>query len=558
MQLNLPPPPLIHITFSGQPAVSTGVVNLAALLGSTDFLLVRHVPPTEGADVYDTYDENDSVINGSQYDADKNEINNNKKKHTNVNDSDGVNGNSNPIDGFVSQRRKLQLCDHAGLPLGCFAVEGGGRYEVVRRSDIHVGVGISLNTREKKKRKRNTREEEGEEEEKQIKEQEGEKEEEEEYPLSAEEKRRKKKREKRRQWAEKMKEVGADRGENRSVPLRSRSGNEKTTTTVREEENEKEEEKEEERNITEKVLSEEGVQRVSLDTPLTDSPTDSQQPLEQSEQKQQEEEEKKEKEKAKDEGKTLSRPPPTQEPHSPSLADSPLPVKEVRRRRRPLNQVSSSSSTERKQVQYTNGNQQEGEKEQHSGKEPLSAEKKHKNNKNNNKEHNSHAEENTNVVEKHKVNKSSNLRNSAGSSTTDDETFITRAVKNTAVEKGLRDGRSSSSSSSSSSSGSKGRRRKSNKNHDDHDSLLDVLKKNTTPTITATAATGREREITPIREEGREEELWSEVPSQQRPSANGWMPLESPALGFTSVDNTLSQDFSLDSSSATSSADQMF
>ncbi|PBJ80176.1 hypothetical protein BCY84_01785 [Trypanosoma cruzi cruzi] len=100
MQLNLPPPPLINITFSGQPAISTGVVNLRVLLGSMDYVLVKHVQGEENhADISDNTDA-DGVISS------------------------------------VRRQRQLQVCEHAGQPLGCFLVEAGGSYEVVRHDDL--------------------------------------------------------------------------------------------------------------------------------------------------------------------------------------------------------------------------------------------------------------------------------------------------------------------------------------------------------------------------------------------------------------------------------------
>ncbi|RNF26698.1 uncharacterized protein Tco025E_01096 [Trypanosoma conorhini] len=122
MQANLPPPPLVSITFSGQPALSTGVVNLRALLGSAEYVLVGTVQARTRA--------------GRAATADAAEDPDDAYTEEEAEDASSGEHSGRPAG---SARRRLQLCEHAGLPLGCFFVEAGGSYEVVRRDDIQWG-----------------------------------------------------------------------------------------------------------------------------------------------------------------------------------------------------------------------------------------------------------------------------------------------------------------------------------------------------------------------------------------------------------------------------------
>ncbi|KEG11109.1 hypothetical protein DQ04_02971030 [Trypanosoma grayi] len=426
MQLNLPPPPLIHITFSGQPAVSTGVVNLAALLGNTEYLLVRVLPTGDRVREEDGYIDSDDGVNDGIYN----------------------NGSSN---GAVSTQRwqRLQLCEHAGLPLGCFAVEDGGSYEVVRRGDVRFSSTEAV-----------------------VKD---------EAAVPAEAvaaPRKQKKRDKKRKRREETEEMLKTNAKPR------RQSDRKVTEAATSEEVEQHNEGTEEVNGGGATSGVVRLQRVHLETPATQTL------MEEEEQQQQERE---------------------RRSVSPPLVASHLPIMEAKKRRRPLNNSSSCGSSR------SRDEQQQQQQAKHHSRDEYTKETQH-------------GMENARAMEPNRSETPTPPRRTASSSTTNDEAHASRVAGAARVTK------ASPVAAQDNGVGSP---------------QQDVLRNGAMPLLPP-----------PEAEEDAQAEVESRDSSSSYRPSNGihgtWVPQESPALGFTSVDNTLSQDFSLGSSSVTSSADYVY
>ncbi|PWV10915.1 hypothetical protein C3747_64g132 [Trypanosoma cruzi] len=464
MQLNLPPPPLINITFSGQPAISTGVVNLRVLLGSMDYVLVKHIQGEENhADISDNTDA-DGVISSGR------------------------------------RQRQLQVCEHAGQPLGCFLVEAGGSYEVVRHDDLQWGLSggdLQNGGPAVGKRKKSPEEQRGGKEE-------------------LADARRKRKRERKQQGREeKAGEVGKEkkrsrisrhREEKKSAMMAVVSASMEKSNVNEKDDNDgndapRREEKEangqemyavQEGNEVENTAGEDAttpLQRVHLETPPSHSTPV---PLE-------------EKSKAREglvEKKAVS----------PPLVESRLPILKEKRHRHSRESLSRSSAygpDEMKSQDQTLEPQDGGKKEENQRK------------RNNSKRATHRGSGVTGTVLEGVNGAATSPRSRASTADTRKETHPPRVgIKTTTTDPfGNADenfGRNSP------------RKR---------------LESGTSATVEA------EKEVGNVQ---------TDAHGSSHMSPNGWAPNESPALGFTSVNNTLSQDFSLDSSSITSSADYVY
>ncbi|EAN95346.1 hypothetical protein TcCL_NonESM01528 [Trypanosoma cruzi] len=464
MQLNLPPPPLINITFSGQPAISTGVVNLRVLLGSMDYVLVKHIQGEENhADISDNTDA-DGVISSGR------------------------------------RQRQLQVCEHAGQPLGCFLVEAGGSYEVVRHDDLQWGLSsgsLQNGGPAVGKRKKSPEEQRGGKEE-------------------LADPHRKRKRERKQQGLEeKAGEVGKEKKRSRisrhreekksammavvSAAVEKSNVNEKddndgNDAPLREEKeaNGQEMYAVQEGNEVENTAGEDAttpLQRVHLETPPSHSTPV---PLE-------------EKLKAREGlvGKKAV---------SPLLVESRSPVLKEKRHRHLRESLSSSSAC--------------GPDEMKSQNQPLEQQDGEKKEENQRKRNHS---------------KSATHRGSG--------------VTGTVLE-GVNGAATSPRSRAST----------ADKRKETHPPRVGTTTTTTDPFGNADENVGRnpprkrlERGTSATVEAEKDVgNVHTDAHGSSHVSPNGWAPNESPALGFTSVNNTLSQDFSLDSSSITSSADYVY
>ncbi|EKF30161.1 hypothetical protein MOQ_006034 [Trypanosoma cruzi marinkellei] len=464
MQLNLPPPPLINITFSGQPALSTGVVNLRVLLGSTDYVLVKSFQGEENhADISDNTDADGAIFSGSR-------------------------------------QRQLQLCEHAGQPLGCFVVEAGGSYEVVRHDDLQWGLsrgelqnGVpAVGKRNKSPQEQTVGEEE------------------------LTDARRKRKREgKHQRREEKAGEVGREKKRSRnlrhreekkstmmavvSTAVEKSNGNEKddndgNDAPCREEKeaNELEMYAVQEGNGAEKTTGEDAttpLQRVHLETPPS-QPTPV--PLE-------------EKSKAQ-EG------PVEKEATPPPLVESRSSFREEKRHRRSRESPSSSSAC--------------GTDDMKSHKQPVEPQEGEKQEENQRKRKNS----------KRTTHRGSGVTGTVLEGVNGAATSPCSRASTANTRKEMHPPRVGITTTTTDSFGNA-----------DENGRGDPLRKNLEKEMSATAEA--QQEVGNVH---------TDAYGSSYMLRNGWTPNESPALGFTSVNNTLSQDFSLDSSSIASSADYVY
>ncbi|RNF06332.1 hypothetical protein TraAM80_04029 [Trypanosoma rangeli] len=513
MQVNLPPPPLVHITFGGQPALSTGVVNLRALLGSTEYVLVKTVQARTHAD------------RASTTDAEKG------PEDAYTEEDEDANIGDHRDDVGYSARWQLQLCEHAGLPLGCFFVEDGGSYEVVRRDDVQWGL-LSDHRRAVPQAvvevtKTANKDVDGE--------------------ADAEGGRKKLRREEKRQRREERDEK-AERGKKEKKSKRERRREEKRTAVLAavtavatagktnnnkggdnssRNDNDAQHGNDQAKSgkevqpgdVAEKMAGDHAadhattpVQRVHLETPPSQTLLTPEAETEENKADEQREAEQRV-------GATRRK------TASPPLVDSHLTALETRRRR-PLEALSSGSSRESDHKQQdkppVESETEEAEEQQATRRKRKSATKL------------THGGSGVTAAMLETLEGAASPSHShALQANMDEETHLSYVVSTAAVE-----------------------------------SESAPAPATTTATFSVTNCNERSGGREPLRKgletgtsgatEAEEEGMYTDGRVSAYMLHNGWAPQESPALGFTSVDNTLSQDFSLDSSSITSSADYVY
>ncbi|ESL11295.1 hypothetical protein TRSC58_00958 [Trypanosoma rangeli SC58] len=516
MQVNLPPPPLVRITFSGQPALSTGVVNLRALLGSPEYVLVKTVQARSLADRTATTDAEKGPDDA----------------YTEEEEEDANSGDHRGDVGY-SGRRQLQLCEHAGLPSGCFFVEDGGSYEVVRRDDVqwrllsgHRRAAPQAVVGDTKTAKEDV---------------DGEAEAEaggSRKKLRREEKRQR--REERDEKAERGKKGKKNKRERRREEKRTavlaavaaaaatgKTNNNKSGDNSSSDDNDAHHGNDQAKSGNEVQLGDVAkkmtgdhaadhattpVQRVHLETPPSRTLLT---PEAETEENKADEQKEAEQRAGATRRKTASPPP----------VDSHLTALETRRRR-PLEALSSGSSREADHEQHeklpVESETKGAEEQQATRRERKSATKR------------AHGGSGVTAATLETLGDAASPSHShVFPANTNEETHLSCVVSTAAAEPASAPAPAT-----------------------------------TTATVSVTNCNERSGEKEPLRKgietrtsgatEAEEESMYTDGRVSAYMMHNGWAPQESPALGFTSVDNTLSQDFSLDSSSITSSADYVY